>query len=216
MIDSCEIWTHAGNPNRFRVYRLNRSAKLSHWWIYFLYNLIEFTILHHLSFTPFIVRNLASPKLAHSIQPHTTHSIFFNIYYPQTTMLPFFVSFQYNTTLYIRTELHLHRVSLFSSIQTTTTSSSKLIHTIWCKIQTLCSHIEAATRCDVFMSFFNKLIACKRWSRATWMRYVPNTLMLYNTSLAIYVACANEMECFTGSIFYSQLFSLKKRDRSTV
>lgn len=28
-IDSCGIWTHAGYPNRFRVYRLNRSAKLS-------------------------------------------------------------------------------------------------------------------------------------------------------------------------------------------
>ena len=28
--DSCETWTHAGYPNRFRVYRLNRSAKLSH------------------------------------------------------------------------------------------------------------------------------------------------------------------------------------------
>ena len=29
MNDSCEIWTHAGDPNRFLVYRLNRSAKLS-------------------------------------------------------------------------------------------------------------------------------------------------------------------------------------------
>ena len=28
-IDSCEIWTHAGYPNRFLVYRLNHSAKLS-------------------------------------------------------------------------------------------------------------------------------------------------------------------------------------------
>ena len=75
--DSCEIWTHAGNPNRFRVYRLNRSAKLSHWWIYFLYNLIDFTILHHLSFTSFFVRKLASPKLAHSMQPRTTPQYFF-------------------------------------------------------------------------------------------------------------------------------------------
>ena len=27
--DSCRIWTYAGNPNRFLVYRLNHSAKLS-------------------------------------------------------------------------------------------------------------------------------------------------------------------------------------------